>query len=373
MPAQLAGITRPASMTTMSPGTMSSEASSRGEPSRTTTHQGAESLLRASSAFSAFDSWMTPTTAWYVSTARMITASEDLAEEDGNRGRSHEDVDQDVLELFEQPTEEPLALFCGEAIRRNREPTRRLRRIEADGGIDRERRDRLRHRPDVPLSHHASSPMRPSRRSRFAAGEVLPAVSDGRGQKTSRHFPGSPRVVPHVSKPPIVFSFGARLRRRRLHAPIGPSRKRPSGSPRAAPGFRSSSARAGEVERSSSPVEPQPPARPTHIESDPVTNTRFQRSRCASRTPHVRLPLRHRRARRYAARAHPGGGLSADATAVLVFRQTDILSLIVRSASKYTRHHGMAELPSSALLLAGRPGKAASAAPANSSDSPPRP
>jgi hypothetical protein len=66
-------------MMTISPGTTSSEGISIVLPSRLTSALGAESLLSASSAFSAFASCTTPTTAFKRTTIPMITASEDLA------------------------------------------------------------------------------------------------------------------------------------------------------------------------------------------------------------------------------------------------------------------------------------------------------
>jgi hypothetical protein len=53
-------------------------------------------------------------------------------------------------------------------------------------------------------------------------------------------------------------------------------------------------ARNGDETFQLSPVEPQAPAGRAHIEGDPVTYLRFQQPRCASRTHHVRSPLRTR-------------------------------------------------------------------------------
>ena len=69
------GIYLPASIITISPGTISSERISFKEPSLLTRALGVESSFKASKAFSALDSWITPITAFIIMTKSIIKAS----------------------------------------------------------------------------------------------------------------------------------------------------------------------------------------------------------------------------------------------------------------------------------------------------------
>ncbi len=112
-----AGTLSPDSSNTMSPGTRSSAGVMRVSPPRTV-RASAESMLRIeSSAFSALPSWMKPSSAFRITTPKMIPASSHRPEHQLHEPGAEQHVDEDVVELGEEAHERPALLAFGQAVR----------------------------------------------------------------------------------------------------------------------------------------------------------------------------------------------------------------------------------------------------------------
>ena len=127
-----AGTLSPNSSSTTSPGTSSSAGIMRVSPPRRV-RASADSMLRIeSSAFSALPSWMKPSSALRMTTPKMIEASSHKAQHQLGEAGAEQDVDQDVVELGQEPHERPSLLAFRQPVRTVLlQPGRGLTRIQA--------------------------------------------------------------------------------------------------------------------------------------------------------------------------------------------------------------------------------------------------